>query len=612
MEFSNHHLCVRSFVRACKKAQKMQTFSLMIKFTLIFGSIFFLASRCIGQANAQVPCYTFGYPESFKKYAGIYKLDDFNLLTINYDRGNLLLRPLLWNSTQILEQVQEDSFVSHGHANLRFRFSYNPKGGVRSVRLYGFETGNEDYIKINDEEQPLKIILSGDANRGTPLLVARHMKDTSALIDIGVKLNLGFCTKYKVTVSYLEILAKYFPNYPSLYAALGNSYMLLGERERAISSFQKCLEMDPHNNEGITSLQLLQVVNYPKKQVDSALKLPFPLSEVFRTPAGVEIKNVEKDWASRDLSPTDVTIVDSGQIDLAGTKAQVYILQHLVYHFKHYGVVILPNNSLNAKRPLVMELKGVNARYSPFDVNHNLASYQFLCGYADQFIYVAPSYRGEKLIFNDKEYLSEGDRTDAFDGAADDAICFLSSVINKFHEIDQNKIAVFGKSRGGTVALLAAIRDKRIKYVLDWAGPVDWFNLMDQLGFTQQEFANAGLINHSSPSQTGGQFIEWFLIKSIKGQEDLAKIRKRLIASSPLYFLDQLPIVQAHYGIEDGVVPMNNGKAIQQELNKRIKERFQGVFFHSDAGHDLDPMIAFEKSRDFLLQMLKQPAGHAN
>jgi tetratricopeptide (TPR) repeat protein len=595
-----------------KRLRILPAFGSMIKITLIFGPIFCFESRCIGQVNAQAPCYTFGFPESLKKYAGIYNLDDFNLVDIRYDRGNLLLRPLLWNSTQILEQVQEDSFVSHGHANLRFRFFYNSEGAVRSVKLYGFEKESGDYKKIKNEEQPLKIILSGDANRGTPLLVARHMNDTNALIDIGVKLNLGFCTKYKVTARYLEILSKYFPNYAPLYAALGNSYMLLSEKAKAITSFQKSLELDPHNTESITSLQLLQVVDYPKKQVDSELKLPFPLSQLFRAPTGAEIKNVEKDWSSRDLSPKEITIVDSGQIDLAGTIAQVYILSHLVYQFKHYGVVILPNNSLKAKRPIVMELKGVNALYAPFDVNHNFASYQFLCGEAAQFIYIAPSYRGEKLVFKGKEYLSEGDRTDAYDGTADDAICFLSSVIHKFPEVDQNKIAVFGKSRGGTVALLSAIRDKRIKYVLDWAGPVDWFNLMDQLGFTQQEFAYAGLINHSSPFQIGGQFIEWFLIKSIKGQEDLAMVRRRLIASSPLYFLDRLPIVQAHYGIEDGIVPMINGLAIQQELNKRIKEGAQGVFFHSDAGHDLDPMIAFEKSRDFLLQMLKRSTGLVN
>jgi cephalosporin-C deacetylase-like acetyl esterase len=35
------------------------------------------------------------------------------------------------------------------------------------------------------------------------------------------------------------------------------------------------------------------------------------------------------------------------------------------------------------------------------------------------------------------------------------------------------RICAFGKSRGGRVALLAAIRDSRIKLVLDWAGSVD-------------------------------------------------------------------------------------------------------------------------------------------
>jgi hypothetical protein len=45
---------------------------------------------------------------------------------------------------------------------------------------------------------------------------------------------------------------------------------------------------------------------------------------------------------------------------------------------------------------------------------------------ADKFVYVVPTFRGEVLNFNGKTFTSGGDRTDALDGATDDAIALLS------------------------------------------------------------------------------------------------------------------------------------------------------------------------------------------
>jgi tetratricopeptide (TPR) repeat protein len=571
--------------------------------------LFFIQIICFGQTHPsvrnQTACYSQNFPESYKEYSGTYKLDDFNFLDIQYDRGNLLLKPLFWNSRQILNEVQRDSFLSQGHENLRYKFFRNVNGSIASIMLYGFQSEKGQYEKTKGKKEPLELIVNGETDQGTLQMLAKHAKDTADLVDIATKLNIGFCSKYAITEKYLQVLSEHFSDYAPLYAALGNSYVLLGQRAKGIDAFKKSLKFDPQNEESITSLQLLQVKGYPKKQVDSAFKLPFDLKEVFKKPNPGEIKQIEIDWESRDLSAEEVTIADSGQLDLNGLHTRVYIIQHLVHGFKHYGAVVIPDHSFKSKSPVIIELKGVNPRYSPMDINNGLSCYRFLCNDASKFFYIVPSYRGEKLIFNGKEYLSEGDRTDAMDGATDDAICFLNAAIKLFPQIDQNKIAAFGKSRGGTVALLAGIRDKRIKYVLEWAGPVDWFNLMGEFGYTQEEFVDAGLVLRSTPFQVGGQFIEWFLLKNIKGIGGLAETRKRIIASSPLYFISRLPEVQAHYGIEDGIVPMRNGMAIQQELNKRGKRQNQKVFFHPNVGHDLDPMIAFGESRKFLIQMLQ-------
>ena len=100
---------------------------------------------------------------------------------------------------------------------------------------------------------------------------------------------------------------------------------------------------------------------------------------------------------------------------------------------------------------------------------------------------------------------SEGDRSDVWDGATDDALALLNVALKITPEADARRIAVFGRSRGGTVALLAAIRDPRIRQVVDWAGPSDLFRLMGQDGWTQREAVAEGLRYRSPPRGIGGR-----------------------------------------------------------------------------------------------------------
>src|ERR1700722_10638556 len=270
------------------------------------GMFFLLSVIGFGQTPAatksRTACYTYNYPESFKAYSGRYRLDDFNLLEVHYDQGNLLLKPLFWNSMQILQEVQRDSFLSQGRETLRFKFFRNVNGPAEAAGLNGFQAEKGQDEKINGQKEPLELILSGEKDQGTRQLMAKHAGDTAALVYIATKLNVGFCTKYAITEKYLQVLSAHFPDYAPLYAALGNSYVLLGRRAKGIAAFKKSLKLDPHNEESMTSLQLLHVKDYPKKQMDSAFKLPFDLKEVFKKPGPDEIEKVEMDWASRDLS----------------------------------------------------------------------------------------------------------------------------------------------------------------------------------------------------------------------------------------------------------------------------------------------------------------------
>jgi dipeptidyl aminopeptidase/acylaminoacyl peptidase len=224
---------------------------------------------------------------------------------------------------------------------------------------------------------------------------------------------------------------------------------------------------------------------------------------------------------------------------------------------------------------------------------------------ADKFIYVVPTYRGEILNFDGRTFKSDGDRTDALDGATDDAIALLNVALETTPTIDSNRICAFGRSRGGTVAMLAGIRDKRIKCVVNWSGPTDWFYLMGTSGWSEQELWSEGLRTRANTQQTGGQNVERFLKRAIDGDATVEQVRHRMIASSPLYFAHLLPRSQHHYGLEDTSVPTRNGRALVEHLRRhRIPSARYKAFFYPAQGHDTDRIMAPIHSRAFLMKIL--------
>ena len=51
----------------------------------------------------------------------------------------------------------------------------------------------------------------------------------------------------------------------------------------------------------------------------------------------------------------------------------------------------------------------------------------------------------------------------------------LSVAFEHVPELDEERVAILGSSRGGAVALLAAVRDRRINAVVEFFGPTDFF-----------------------------------------------------------------------------------------------------------------------------------------
>jgi dipeptidyl aminopeptidase/acylaminoacyl peptidase len=253
----------------------------------------------------------------------------------------------------------------------------------------------------------------------------------------------------------------------------------------------------------------------------------------------------------------------------------------------------------------MMEAKGVSPRFFPLVIPSGIDLAHILGKDIGRFIIALPGYRGEEVRYKDEHWKS-GSLHESWSGAADDLLSFLQVVLSTTAEADASRIGVFGRSRGGTVALLAAERDPRIRCVVAWAAPTEWISLMSHDGWTLEQSVADALSHNAKLEEREGQYVYNFLRYAVEGKEDLAAVRTRIIASSPLYFAHSLPPTQVHYGVEDSIVPVRNGRNLESQNRDVIAQ------FYPDAGHDQDLFIAPRSSRAFLLRHLANKTFGSN
>ncbi|MDN5202760.1 prolyl oligopeptidase family serine peptidase [Fulvivirgaceae bacterium BMA10] len=273
------------------------------------------------------------------------------------------------------------------------------------------------------------------------------------------------------------------------------------------------------------------------------------INKILADPSPREIKKVLSGLRKQNLSPRNVTIHDSIALSNANT---LYILSHVVEGNKHYGAVIIPDHSKMKKMPVLILATGGDGMHTQFDItqdfNHSAAQFPNLIGsdLDNEFIIVIPSFRGQQMIIGDKKYQSEGNVGDAFHGATTDAIAFLNVTLATFNQADKERIAIYGGSRGGTVALLASSRDKRIKRTIVVAAPTD----MKALYLLYPD-----------------QFKLLFFNDLLQGKITEDEARKKFISSSPIYFIKELPVVQLHHDKNDPFVPVEFARRLTDNMS---------------------------------------------
>lgn len=514
----------------------------------------------------------------------------------------LTIRPILWTATQLLRPTGRDTFEVVDRTSRGARFIRNSHGQIIAVAITGMDGEGLDLRRSKAPLLPTEMLLSGNVSAAVRKFKSVWPTGVDEALNTAEKVFDRLPTKRPLVVRFLNDLQSEFQREPKYFVLLAKSYVATGDRASARRSFQLAYRLDPKNEDAISGLAMLNALPVDVKPSKQPWKLPFSLSDVFAKPTGTEIESIIADWDNRDLAPSQIRLEKSAESNIEGWKANVKIVSYVVHGYKNYGAVIIPKNARAGCCPVIVDAKGVSPTYFPLEPE-KIESLRMMDKLKDRFIYVVPSFRGEKMIFDGATYSSEGDRRDAIDGATDDTISFLTAALTISPEADRSRICIFGHSRGGTVAMLTGIRDKRIDCVVNVAGPTDWFYAMGTEGWTEQELWQEGVRIHASPLETGGQNLERFMGKAFDRNASIDEVRHNMIASSPLYFATRMPPSQHHYGIEDISVPVRNGRQLAEILKRKPANR-STVYLYPDQGHDTDRIVEPRRAKAFIANAL--------
>ena len=346
--------------------------------------------------------------------------------------------------------------------------------------------------------------------------------------------------------------------------------------------------------EGLSATQSFMVT------VEAASGTP-DLDALFVSPTAAEIAQVEAEWATRtpEVSGVQVELDTEMTSFLAGT-VRVRVLSHTVGGLRHYGLLVTPPGAEPGSLPVVVYAHGGD---DGVDVADILLIIPFLRS-VGSVAFVAPSYRSEPLRVEGQEFISDGPPS-PWDRDVDDTMSLLSVALDHAPELNGDRIALLGLSRGGGVSLLMGARDPRIDAVVEAAGPTDLFD-----GYAREivEEALAGTLR----DLPGLDYLNETVIQPWqRGELSDADARIEVLRRSAAYFVGRLPPVQLHHGTADEVVAVSQAHRLIEAMEAAGKgeDEFDANIYEG-AGHGLLDLVnagAATRAVEFLRPFLFGP-----
>jgi len=516
--------------------------------------------------------------------------------------------PALWSSIEYALHVGPDSFAVYDRP-ARTIVVARYHGRIVGVRTTGFGIAPSFSREPRDAAAlPIEHLLFDAGSAAAAALLTSGQNATparaAALTDA---VFTAFPTRRRVVVGVLHRLVERWPTDIALARQQAEGLAMIGDTAPARAAVERARRFAPSD----TGVQrILTWLEGGLALPDTGWRLPFPPESVLASPTGTEITATWQAIAARDRSARAVAVAYRGGFAMHGDSFTVTMVTHTSDDHTHVGAVVAPVRPLPSCCATIIDIKGTNPGYRPLQLDGGPPALRLMGDAARSVIFVVPAIRGETIHFAGQDFHADGDRTDGWDGGADDALALLAAAASLDPRIDPARACVYGRSRGGGVALLVAEREPRIRCVVAISPPVDWFDAMWSSNWPKLTLLRVALRTHAGPFDPGGQFIEWVLAPAARGERTLASARERMIAMSALYYADRLPPILAFFGAEDLSVLPRNAVVLDSALDRiRPSRGDRSILVAPMAGHDTDPAQVVRLAPAFLSRYLGMPIG---
>jgi len=530
--------------------------------------------------------------------------DGLNTVVVAPCGTGLAVQPALSANPALLVRVGTDRYAFLERPERQIEFRRSASGSAEALSL----VGSDRWLRrVPPVRQVWDDLLDGRAAVAAARVGRPGEQGFAEAAEVAQVVLARLPSRRGAVAEFLDALAPRAPDLAAFHRVHGDALAAVGRVAAARRAYHQALDAGA----AVATMQpRLRMAGEVSTPAPNGWSVPFTMAQLLAPPTTDEMQAVRLDWRTRTLAVSAIEEVHHQPLPVEGGAArEAVVLSYRVDGARHFGVVLLPRATGAGCCAVIVDIKGTTPDYAPLAIERQLPrSLRELGSARDNTLVVLPGLRGERIELGGRTFVSDGDRRDGWDGAADDARALLTAVLTHYPQADPQRACAFGHSRGGTVALLAAARDRRFGCVAAEAGPVDWFALMAEDGWPLPAAVAEGLNGRSQPGDIGGQFIERFLAPVIAGEWTLAQARHRMLASSPLYFANQLPATLAVYGGDDASVPVANGLALRSRFQDFSSAGPRAVIIQRATGHDLDPITTPLEVGRFLLSYLRLDA----
>ncbi len=316
------------------------------------------------------------------------------------------------------------------------------------------------------------------------------------------------------------------------------------------------------------------------------------VAALFAPPTMAERAQVESEWAGWSPAAEGVTLEGAGSASLGGEDVEVRVVSHLVQGRRHTGALLLPTVPPSEPVPVLLYLHGGD---SGVDLVEVLTAVTVLGIRGRDAILVVPAFGGESLRFGGESWVAEGPSL-PWTGDVEESLALLEVALETVAAADPSRIGLVGLSRGGAVGLLAGARDPRIRAVVSFFAPTDFFGPFVE-GVVRE------VLQGVPPNLPGVVALEELVLDPLRqGTGTLDWARLELLRRSPARFADRLPAVQLHHGTADTVVPVEEAERLIAAMDAlgRGEPAFE-AHIYPGAGHNpFDMLLSLPRTAAFL------------